>query len=468
MLLVVYLFSSPLILLSLVCATSQYIYTKTMSDEVSGLALLERSVAFAVHGDLPLPQLGRIINIREEMLSADDFPPEHVRLLSPDGGDTGSDEDEGDADPYANPIRLVTIERSASTDPSTLDTVCHSYSLHAATLVITYLESICCPILAEDAVLLAFFAMADSAGSPSLSSQLSSAGGSSSRIDYRRKVVPLMNENALMREALGLPRQGPLTESQITAVKGMPSIGGSGIHAARGAAKNRADRSRSEAPADLPEVSDITGSTSVVNAARPTDATQQQSPPKGDPFGVHSPHLWEQETAAARNARTKYKPFRNSDKKGSSNRGAKLDQVTQQHLVCRLHDKSLDSILKFREDAQEHRDGGNGHHEGRALSYEEQQNLGTRLHDQQVAKKATMMADLEKKLHPDPERRFFSKKDIETSNERIYREPMQKKQKGLEQLIQKYVLDEDAKIPKKKLSRVQQQTMADRLSSSKA
>ena len=450
---------------------------------------------FAVHGDLPLSSVGKIIQIREEYLSADDFPPERVRLLTPDaGGDNNTIngggiamdaavEDNGAEDPYSAPARMLTIERCASDDPCSLDTVCHSYTLNSVPLVVTYLESMSSPCLAEDAAILSFFSegrdgynpaggrnssvVGPSYGANDGVSMSSSAASQLSRIQFQRRVVPLMTENALLREALGLPRYGPVTEAQIAAA----ARGGGaapGLYAVRSGTLKPISSSGSRQDGGM-KATGAGASPDPVGVGEPDSQQQQRDAAANspDPFGVHSPYLWEQETAAARNARTKYTPFRDSGKKGD--RGVqKLDQVTQQHLVCRLHDKSLESILEFRKVAQD-RQGGAGSassqfHESRALTQEEQSNLGTRLHDQQRAKKQQMMDELDRKIHPPTERRVFTQKDIDISNQRIYREPMEKKQRGMEKLVRQYVLDEDAKIPRKKLSKPQQEAMANRLS----
>ena len=180
-------------------------------------------------------------------------------------------------------------------------------------------------------------------------------------------------------------------------------------------------------------------------------------------IAVHSPLQWELETAAAINARTRYSPHQ--DEAARARRAANRRAESVAHLVARLHDKSCDERAKRLAGYEVAVKAENERYaEQKTLSHDEQRELGTRLHDVSSGKKKEMLATLERSLYPPKERRTFDAEAIAKSNDRIYREPMEKKQKGLEKLLQTYVYDHEDRLPKVRLSKDQQQAMADRLS----
>lgn len=264
---------------------------------------------------------------------------------------------------------------------------------------------------------------------------------------FMQRIRPLESENAILRQALGLSKDEPFRDVDVLKRKGKVqrsgTLGGSTTSV------------NNNVPSQKQNVATV-GHTDQATQTDPKTAQQAALP--ADAFSVHSPLQWEQETDAAINARTKYEPFRSH-----SPNNQKLDLFTQQHLVVRLHDQSVD-MLRAR------RAGGGSptpqdEAERRTLTADEQRDLGERLHDIQRKHTAKIMEELNSLYKPNTSSRTVMTSDeIKASNERIYNQPMERKKTNMEKLLQKYVFDEEEKLSKVKLSLERQKAMADRLS----
>ena len=266
---------------------------------------------------------------------------------------------------------------------------------------------------------------------------------------YMQRIRPLESENAILRQALGLAKDEPFRDVDVLKRKGKPQ---------RNATLGGSTTSVSNIQSQRCQVSAPTVPVTVDQATQTDPKTALQSATPADAFSVHSPLQWEQETDAAINARTKYEPFRSH-----SPSNHKLDLFTQQHLVVRLHDQSVD-MLRAR------RTGGgsptpNDDTERRTLTADEQRDLGERLHDTQQKHTAKVLEELSALYKPNTSSRtVMTSEEIKASNERIYNQPMERKKTNMEKLLQKYVFDEEEKLSKVKLSLERQKAMADRLS----
>jgi hypothetical protein len=375
-------------------------------------------------------QVGRIVSSRVELISVDD-----LRAADASGANThvtfrekrGADLDD-DAQHDVSPFFVVERSLGTNSSPST-QTVVRYYSLHDS--VVEFLTSCDDGSLAEDGELLRF--------------AISASGIDAGMNPYLiaiQKIRPLENENLLLRAALGFRKNDVVDPVTV---------------------KNRVGSIRQ---------STKTSSAARTNAPPPPTGDDQTTPPPGvsspdegqkkssDPFSIHAPHLWEMETDAAVNARTKYNPYRGHSPSG----GRKLDLVTQQHLVVRLHDKSIDLLRSRRVSRPKELDPS----EQRCLSPDEQIELGSRLHDRQRDHSTKVLAELKVKYHGgNSPKRVLTAEELSVSTQRIYKEPMERKQVNLEKLVQRYVFDEEEKYVKPKLSLERMKAMGDRLTQKK-
>ena len=308
------------------------------------------------------------------------------------------------------------------------DLVTHTYSLTAP--VLQYLKESAIPLLLEDAKLLSF------------TMSMTSGEGTLFRGILHRKIKPLSKENELLREAIGISKTEHITPLRIkSAVSRLaaasPSTSSQFVDSAPAAAQ-------SHQPNREP-------------AANDSAAGGGAAQPKG--LGVHSPLLWELETTAAVNARTRYRAY---PEHAEENTRRRLDMVTQQQLVGRLHDLSMDHKRRRLVENEEKLLRELGHHERRVLTPEEQHDLGSRLHDKQREHTQKLREQLKTVyLSPSPKRQL-SKEEQDTSNKRIYYSVLEKTRDDLQHLFEQYVLASD--LPKSKLSLDQQQALANRLS----
>lgn len=365
-------------------------------------------------------QVGRIVSTRVEITAVADLMESGantaVHVVFRD--DDISEEEQLGAQPF------FVIERGrmdGSLYGKSSPTVQRLYSLHDS--VVEHLSSQEDHSLVEDSELLRF--------------AISCCGmdaGVNPFTTYFQKIRPLEVENALLRSALGFKKRDVV---DFVSVK------------KKLAARHHTTTTKTRAS------DDTTGaSTEEVSQAR---HNLQSSAPTTDPFSIHAPHLWEMETDAAINARTRYNPQRTH-----SPSGRRLDLVTQQHLVVRLHDKSVDLLRSRRSGKGRDVD----HTEKRCLSPDEQIELGARLHDRQREHTKKVLTELESKFHPNTSpKRVLTADELKASTDHVYTQPLEKKRNNLEKLIQKYVYDEDEKKSKLKLTLEQQKAMGERLSS---
>lgn len=402
--------------------------------------------SFAVHSPLPIKGMGRILSIRYQDACIDDFSPEDIRLV----GNEGSS-DPAALDP-ACPVTVVFIERAAEDG---LATITHAYTPVPA--VSQYLTSTRDVILAEDAAFLTFLI---AGGSDATSSLLLRSG-------FHKRLKPVHEENRRLAAELKALR---LENARLKAgcASGGPSRNGAPTTADGGTLfstnSNNVSPLRRSA---TPEGGGVFDQQPNANSSSNTHAKRSDSrlnrTNDDSAIGVHSPHLWETETEAAVNARTRYQPYKDEASKAKQRRARHTESVQQ--LVARLHDKSCDdrdARLASYDDVI--RQENERYSERKTLSLEEQQALGARLHDLSTTQKKKKLEELEKQVYPPEERRTFDSEAIAASNDRIYRQPMDKKKKDMEKLLQTYVYEPEAKLPKVKLGKEQQQAMADRLS----
>ncbi|CUF96682.1 peptidyl-prolyl cis-trans isomerase D, putative [Bodo saltans] len=380
-------------------------------------------------------QVSRIVSSRVELISVDD-----LRALDISGGNThvtyrerrGADLDD-DAQHDVSPFFVV--ERSLGTNSApSMQTILRYYSLHES--VVEFLTSCDDGSLAEDGELLRF--------------AISASGVDAGLNPYQiaiQKLRPLENENLLLRTALGFRKND--TVDPITVKNRISNLRQS---TSKNPSATRTNPERMNAPSNSDDPP-----TPPPGVSSPTDESFKKS---GDPFSIHAPHLWEMETDAAVNARTKYNPYRGHSPSG----GRKLDLVTQQHLVVRLHDKSIDLLRSRRVSRPKELDPS----EQRCLSPDEQIELGSRLHDRQREHSTKVLAELKVKYHGgNSPKRVLTGEELSVSTQRIYKEPMERKQANLDKLVQRYVFDVEEKYVKPKLSLEKMKAMGDRLTQRK-
>jgi hypothetical protein len=106
-----------------------------------------------------------------------------------------------------------------------------------------------------------------------------------------------------------------------------------------------------------------------------------------------------------------------------------------------------------------------GLYERRVLSQEEQLELGARMHDRQRQHTAAVLKKVTEQYHGPPSpQRVMSAEEMQESNDRIYKQPLQKAKETHEKLFQTYVLAEEAKFAYGKLSVEKQKEVSERLS----
>ena len=368
---------------------------------------------FAFFTDEPC---GRVISSRLEVVSIEDLDSRHVHQVQL--ADDASEES----------CTCVVLER-ATGDPSSLDVATRIYSCHAS--VADFLATQADPSLVEDAEILRL-------------AVASSAANNAHQLNVRR-IRPLEQENALLRAALGIPKKERVSvatlkrcKRQSTKSNELSVINADSVH------------SQVSQHVDQSDACIQTGETTA----------DQPTPKVEDALSIHSPLLWEQETLAAINARTKYSPFVTRHKGGAR----KLDLVTQQNLVTRLHDQCVDERQRKMLLNEEKILRDLGLYERRVLSQDEQAELGARLHDRQRVHTAEVLKKLTTEFHGDHSpARVMTPAEIQQSNERIYTQPLEKAKEAYDKLFHKYVLDEEVKHAYGKLSLEKQKEVADRL-----
>lgn len=372
-------------------------------------------------------QLGRVVSARVEIISLDD-----LRSLDSSGANIHVTfrERHVDDDQHHPAAPYFVVERGLGNNATpSLQTSLRFYSMHES--VVEFLTSCDDGSLTEDGELLRF--------------AISTSGVDAGMSPYQtalQKFRSLENENLLLRAALGFGRRD--TVDPITVKNRASSLRQHGkVAGARQALQGP--------PPQDDQPSTPTPPYQQAGAMSADDGGKRS----GDPFSIHAPHLWEMETDAAVNARTKYNANRTH-----SPSGRKLDLVTQQHLVVRLHDKSIDLLRSRRAGRPKDVDPS----ELRCLSPEEQLELGSRLHDRQREHSSKVLAELKVKFHGENSpKRVLTAEELSKSTERIYKEPMERKQANLDKLVQRYVFDEEDKYVKPKLSLEQMKAMGERL-----
>lgn len=404
---------------------------------------------------------GRIVSVRTEMASIEDivtaseYAP-HVHALQT------SDESrtENDGDDATSVVPFLAIERMVTGSASAHVTVTRVYSLHEAIVEMLLAQNPDDdPSLGEDAELVRFAISANSG-----------EGGVDPYQMYYQKVRPIEIENALLRAALGFKKRDNVDLTTVKRKLATISATRAGSEASFASQRSSSGSSKRvedgmvfdcATQTEPQQLSSVNGSAMGANTVASTTSNHNNATDRSptDPFAIHAPHLWEMETDAAVNARTKYKPYRSY-----SPPSRKLDIVTQQHLVVRLHDKSVDTMRLRRNGQLKELDAS----ERRCLTADEQMELGSRLHDRQREHSKKLLEELDSKFNRTiSPSRVLSPDELRTSTERVYREPMERKRNNLEKLIQRYVYDEEDKQSKMKLTVDQQKAVADRLSSKK-
>jgi hypothetical protein len=383
---------------------------------------MERSV-FAYYSDEPC---GRIVGTRLDFIAAEDLDERFLHVVLPAEAATAAPSDSAGT--------CVVIERAVP-DPTSADVVTRMYT--CAQSVVDFLVSVDDPTVAEDAEVVRLVVAATT---------ISSAH----KLNIR-KIRPLAQENALLRAALGLSRSERVSVS--TLKRGKQQQQQHRHHANDGEQSLGGAKAASPAPYATEQQDACTQT-----GEAPTDVCGDKG---DDALSIHSPLLWEQETLAAVNARTKYSPFVKRHQEGAR----RLDFVTQQNLVSRLHDQCVDERQRKMLLNEEKVLRDLGLYERRVLSTEEQLELGARLHDRQRQHTSEMIKKLTAAFHGDASPpRTLTPSELQESVERIYKQPMEKAKSSHEKLFQMYVLDEEAKYAYAKLTVEQQAEVATRLS----
>jgi hypothetical protein len=333
-------------------------------------------------------------------------------------------------------VSALVVERSVARS-STL--VQHVYGL--STEVVQYLRASPVSLLREDAALLEF--------------AIASANAVAPRRPREDRSAAILAENRLLRGALGLPLEGTVTPvGAAAAVNNLLASRPQTVPAAT-ARSTTLHASGASLVAGLPKKASQT----VASASRSLSPGVLNDDAEGKP-PIHSPLQWDAETEAAINARTVYRAY--TDFAGHP---ARLDKVTQSHLIARLHDKSVDLKQQHRAQAEDQVSRSLGPQERRVLSADEEHELGVRLHDQQREYSKKVMTKLNEKYLPEIPRRALTPDVQKASAARMHDETMARAKKNLDALVDQYV---HSRMPeKKKLDPDSQKAMAERLSATK-
>jgi hypothetical protein len=442
----------------------------------------------SAEGTLRIPDLGDLVSIRTEKLSAqeivgmDDIAAGYsaANLASIREGKIPLPESFGaflERIPVNNPEamedwQVLIIDRKLSNSPSL---VTHLYSVGKETVsaVEVLMESLVGPTdpnrskLFEDFQLLKFALVA---GKGSNRKGEVNESHTSDRATVHRKLRPLVNENFLFRKALGLSPTEKVTP--VTLAQRVHEVRRGSITSDRTNSQDphhNTSKEESVAPGGhkakgphahkvqlQPRTSKLPGELADDPSGGESGGEQLKYDMKPD--SAHSPLAWELETEAAINSRSRYDPYR---QRISNHR--QLDKVTLQQLVSRLHDKSCDQRSKRLHDNEERVLRELGRLERRVLSQDEQLDLATRLHDKwQEHVKQSREELREQYLRPLSPSKKLEIDQQKAMASRLHDECMVKTKEEMKKLHEEYV--ESKELPKLKLSVEQQQAMADRLS----
>jgi hypothetical protein len=386
------------------------------------------SLPFAAHPDHESADFGvlGIVAVRRETVDLDDL--DNLVVLTA----AAQDGQPGDGDSETGLQQAIVIERARGKSSKLL---AHVYASLPA--VVDYLKASTSALLREDAAILQFALLSHPASNPA--SVRAEAGAA------------LRAENKMLRSALQLPAQGPVGPSAVSASVAMlsaaPSAGSRPNTVPAGATSSASAMPLSASPRGGPR-----------SPPRPRAVTPGVLNDEADESGkppLHSPLQWDTVTESAVNARTKYDAY--GRRKPSPSR---LDTVTQQHLVQRLHDQSVDSRKRRLHQVEEQMMRSLGLQERRVLSGDEEHELGVRLHDQQREYSKKVATQLKDKYLPEIPRRALTPDVQKASAVRMHDETMARAKKNLSGLVEQYMPAPE----KKKLDPAAQKAMADRLS----
>jgi hypothetical protein len=315
-------------------------------------------------------------------------------------------------------VRAIVIERSML---GTADVLVHTYGI--SPLVVDHLEKTYINVLLEDAAIIKF----------AIQSDLEHRHAPPSRVSVHRGVSSLKRENAELRQKL---RDTASPSSHVMKAQ----------KASSNSEPQASESAQESARADVPVVS-----REGVHTA-PTAGGAATLP-------LHSPLSWDMETDAMVNARTAYNAYRQRTTGGVN---VRLDAVTQQQMVARLHDQSVDLRDRKRRENELLVMRELGLQERRELTLSDQQEMAQRLHDQTIARAKKNMDKLKEMYVPPLPKRSLSPQQQKESAKRMHDEAMAHARATNDQLFKDYVLATD--LEKKKLSLDAQKQMADRLS----
>ena len=463
--------------------------------------------AFVAHSfdveDAELPKVGSIISARVELVEKDDLPnlqefeadqpapDEDPRPPSsiPADDDCDSPRSNATSSSVSSGVRAKSTDHSAfviersSIDSPEVFTSYYGQSPQTLLYLQQMIEAVESPMLkamfSEDLVLLQLIG--------SLGPSNDTSFGEGNEVGVRglvyKKLKPLQAENAVMRKALGFKRGEKVTAisvadkirprthspaASVTTSKGVKFQKAGGTSMSTLPADQRrsltspltAQGSSAPSPAHANQGQNVTATFNPKGSSQQhTGDAEQEEKYNLTADTTHSPLAWELETESAINARSRYDPY----KRRRQAAGRQLDAITQQQLVSRLHDKSVDLRDKRRHDNEEKVLRELGRHERRILTPDEQHDLATRLHDKQREHTQEVKQKLtETYLRPLSPERHLTPEQQRSMGTRLHDVCMEKTKEDMKKLQDKYIFSKQ--LPHTRLKKSDQEAMADRLS----